>query len=243
MNRILTVAVTVSLLAAAASAQILPSVGADAALMSKYVWRGLVATDGPVLQPCGTVGLSGVTFGAWANLDLDDANLRSGEITEVDLWAEYGLGVGPAAVSLGLLHYGYPDAEGDTTELYAVGSLGLVPFCPTLSLFKDVDAVEGFYANLAIGHGLAVTPTETVDLSASLGLGDGKHNQAYYAGADGGGADLTLGASWTWRALPKISVTPSVLWTTLIGDASDRMDAAGAETTAVVFGATASFTF
>ena len=225
-------------LAVPASAQLTPDVSAGAGLFSKYTWRGLVVTDGPVLQPTASLGLGTASVGLWANVDLDDANQRAGEITEVDAWLEYGLGLGLVDVAAGVVHYGYPDAEGDTTELYAVGSVGVL-LSPTLSLYRDLDAVDGLYANLAISHGLALTPEHTLDLAAGLGLGDADHNAGYYAGADGGAADASLTASWTWQPLPTLSVTPQVSWVTLLGDASDAMDTAGADTDAVVFGVSA----
>lgn len=244
-NRILVpflLATLALVLATPATAQMLPEVSAEASVYSKYVWRGLVVTDGPVLQPAATAGLGGASVGIWANTDLDDANARAGEITEVDLWLEYGLALGLVDLTAGLVHYGYPDAEGDTSELYAIGSAAL-PLSPTLSLYRDLDAVEGWYVGLALAHGLVLGPEHTLDLTASVGAGDENHNQAYYLGTGGGPADASLAASWTWSPVPRLSVTPQLAWVTLLGDASDAMDMAGGETSAVVLGITAGFAF
>ena len=245
MNRISTIVLLAGMLmmlAAPSLAQLKPDLSADVGLFSKYLWRGLVVTDGPVLQPAASVGMSGMTIGVWANADLDDANDRSGEVTEVDAWVGYGMNLALVDVEAGVLHYGYPDAEGDTTELYATGSVGVL-LSPTLSLYRDVDAVDGFYANLAVSHGLALSPATTVDLAAAIGTGDDSHNEAYYAGAGAGATDFSLSASWTWNPAPLLSITPQVTYVTLLGDASDAMDTAGADTDALAFGVSAGFSF
>ncbi|MCP4573073.1 MAG: hypothetical protein GY838_12020 [bacterium] len=246
MKRIHTIATLIAVVAccvaATAPAQLAPDVSADIGLFNKYVWRGLIVNDGPVLQPDAMIGLGGASIGAWANVDVDDVNDRSGEVTEVDTWIDYGFGVGLASINAGFVHYGYPDAGGDTSELYLVGSAGVL-FSPTLSLYRDVDLAKGLYANFAVSHGLALTPAQTLDLTAAVGFGDDKHNQHYYAGSGSGTADLGLTASWTWAAAPLVSVTPMVTYTTLLGDASDAVDASGADTSAVVFGVMASFSF
>ena len=63
-------AVLAALWAAPAAAQNV-TIGADAAFLSHYVWRGLTYGNKiPVIQPDVWINVSGFTVGAWANLEL-----------------------------------------------------------------------------------------------------------------------------------------------------------------------------
>ena len=64
----------------------------DAALdyNSKYVWRGILVTDDPVLQPSITFAFKGFSLNIWANMDLTDVNDNDGEVKGSDFLALKG---------------------------------------------------------------------------------------------------------------------------------------------------------
>jgi Bacterial protein of unknown function (Gcw_chp) len=169
--------VVVSAIASANNAQA-QTVGADLALFSSYVWRGLSLTNKPVAQPDLYVtfpaGKASVTLGGWANIDLgkyDDPNddisesggLSSFNFAEFDPWAEVAFPVGKATVTAGATAYIYPNDAGltkdfNTVEIY--GKLAVdAPLSPKISVYYDVDKVKGLYAEgVNAGQGVPDDP-------------------------------------------------------------------------------------
>ena len=61
------------------------SVGAD--VVSHYIWRGLMLSNSPSIQPSMSVSYYGFSFGSWASYSLSPA-----EFQEVDLFLTYSAG-------------------------------------------------------------------------------------------------------------------------------------------------------
>jgi uncharacterized protein (TIGR02001 family) len=186
-------------------------------VFSKYVWRGQNVTDGWVFQPGVSGSCYGATLGYWGNLDLTDDNGESGEFIEHDWYVDYYRQLTERiGVSVGAIYYVFPSA-GETTELY----WGLnfdVPAGPAITVYHDVDAIDGTYASLSVGH--SVDPPENlpfgIDLGASLGWGSGGYNRGYWGTTGGELNDLTLTAGFPF-GVAGISVTPSVTYVALVG--------------------------
>jgi Bacterial protein of unknown function (Gcw_chp) len=169
------------------------TVGADLALFSSYVWRGLSLTNKPVAEPDLYVtfpaGKASVTLGGWANIDLgkyDDANddfsesggVSSFNFAEFDPWAEVSFPVGKATITGGATAYIYPNDFGltkdaNTVEIY--GKVGLdVPLSPKLALWYDVDKIKGLYGEASISHTLQASEKVGVTLGALAGFNAGQ---------------------------------------------------------------------
>jgi hypothetical protein len=170
------------------------TVGADLALFSSYVWRGLSLTNKPVAQPdlyvTFPVGTASVTLGGWANIDLgkyDDVNDDISEsggssafnFAEFDPWAEIGYTVGKATLTGGVTAYVYPNK--DTAPLFALtsdfntvevyGKIALdVPLSPKLAAWYDVDKVKGLYAEASVSHTIQASEKVGVTLGALAGF-------------------------------------------------------------------------
>ena len=212
----------------------------DASLNTMYVWRGAVLTDGAVLQPGVNFGASGLSLSIWANMDLDDVNGNSGEMNEVDYTVGYDFDAGQdgmVGVSLGVLRYEYPNtAFPGTTEVFAGASFD-VPGSPSVTLYKDVDEVKGFYVSL--GGSYAFGETE-IEAGFALGIGDDKHNAATY-GADGGVSDFALTVTYSVPGLPEgQSLGVSLAYAALVGDVAD---AVGTDTSNAILGVAYSLEF
>src|SRR3954451_8606082 len=107
------------------------TVGADVALFSSYVWRGLSLTNKPVAQPDLYVtfpaGAASITLGGWANIDLgkyddpdddisESGGLSSFNFAEFDPWAEISFPVGEkTTLTGGVTAYIYPNDAGLTS--------------------------------------------------------------------------------------------------------------------------------
>jgi len=61
-----------------------PSLTFEATPLSQYVWRGLVLTNGPVLQTSITVIYRGAHLNVFTNQDLNGVNGRRGKVGELD---------------------------------------------------------------------------------------------------------------------------------------------------------------
>lgn len=191
---------------------------------SKYVWRGQNVTDDWVFQPGVSATYGGLTGGFWGNLDLTDENDESGEFIEYDWYVDYsGQITETIGYSVGGIYYYFPGGEA-TTEVYAGLSVDTIA-SPSLTVYYDIDEVEGAYVAFGVGHSFEGEDLPCgIDLSANLGWGDSSYNEAYW-GTDGGELnDLTLSAAFPFEIGP-VTVTPSVHYVALLGgDVSDAAD-------------------
>ena len=203
------------------------SVSLDAAYSSKYVWRGLVGTDDPVVQPSLTfAGDNGVSLNLWGNLETTDVNDNSGNFTEIDYTLDYSWETAGVGLSAGVVNYTFPNTGYDsTTEAYLAASWD-GPGSPSAAIYYDLDEADGFYVNLGVGHSVPVSEVPgapAVDFSASLGLGSSDHNDFYYGEDKFALVDLVLGASMDFSVGESFGVTPFVSYSRVMD--SDLRDA------------------
>ena len=216
---------------------------ADLTFMSKYVWRGMVTNPEAVLQPSLSAGIMGIGIGFWGNIDLTDVTDNSGAFTEVDWIATYGFAFPMVSLDFGFIYYDFPQTDGGaTTEAFTTGSAGVL-LSPTLSIYYDFDEVDGTYVNAGISHGVAMGPELSLELGASLGFGDSGFNESYFGLDSGGMTDFLLTASVPFDPIPFFTITPSVNYSTQMGDAKDSTDALEGDSDAFFYGLSASFSF
>jgi Bacterial protein of unknown function (Gcw_chp) len=194
-NLLRATAVGLLLSAPASFAQAQTELGAQADLFSSYVWRGVTLTSKPVLQPdvwaSFPAGNASITVGGWANIDIgkydgEDDISESGALSafnfaEFNPYAEVSFGTGKATLTGGIIGYFYPNDTEDglnsdfnTWELY--GKVGFdVPLAPEISLYYDVDKVNGAYIEAAAAHSVPLGESHTLDLGALVGLNAGQN--------------------------------------------------------------------
>ena len=242
---ILAVAI-VLVIAAGASAEEAerPSVGVDVAVNSKYVWRGLILTDDPVLQPSLTVGYKGLGLNVWANTDLTDINGTPGEVNELDYTLDYSFSVSKVNLDVGVIQYTFPHTGFEpTTELFGTAAVDVL-LSPTVKIYWDVDEVGGLYGTVGIGHSFSLMEVKgissSLDLSGSIGYATSSWNEGYYGVKSSGLVDLLLTAGLSIPIDAHLSVTPYVSYSKVIdGDLKDAV----ADDSATFFGATLSVAF
>ncbi len=214
------------------AARLAPGVSVETAVLNRYLWRGATLTDGWVVQPGVTLGLGGLELGAWGNLDLDDVNDRRHDLGEIDYSATYTVGVALVELSAGALRYTYPQHDFDaTTELFVGGTVG-VPASPSLAIYRDVDQGDGTYLLLGAGHAVPVGAA-AIDLAASVGWGDRRHNACNYGADAAGPADAALTLSMDIAVTPLLTVRPTLGYTSLL---STELRDAAAEPDNILFG-------
>ena len=196
---------------------------------SKYVWRGQNITDDWSFQPGVSATYGGLTGGFWGSLEMTDEDDQSGEFIEYDWHLDYSGQINDTVgYSVGGIYYYFPGGEA-TTEIYAGLSFDVVAR-PSVTVYYDIDEVDGAYVALGVGHtfeDLENLPFD-IDLSANLGWGDSSYNDGYWSTdtveVDSELNDLTLSAAFPFEVGP-VTVTPSVHYVALLGsDISDVAD-------------------
>ncbi len=193
--------------------------------LGKYVWRGQLLNDDPVVQPSVGFQVGKLYLNLWGNMDTTSINGNNGEFNEVDFTIDYSDQITEVlGFSVGAIRYDFPNTDYDaTTEIYAGLNLDVF-LSPTVTVYYDIDEIEGMYVNFGIGHSLAITETVALDMGASMGWGNKRYNEGYWPSADGGSSlqDLTLTMALP-IALGDWTLTPSLTYVTLMD--SDLRDA------------------
>ena len=221
-----------------------PAVSADVTVASKYVWRGLILTDDPVLQPSLTVGYKGLGLNIWANTDLTDANGTSGEINELDYTLDYSFSVNKVNLTVGVIQYTFPHTDFEpTTEIYGTAALDVL-LSPAATIYWDTDEVGGVYGTLGIGHSFALGEVRgispSLDLSGSIGFASSDWNEGYYGVDSSGLVDLLLTAGMPIPIDGHLSITPYISYSQVI---DSKLKDAVADDNATFFGVTLSIAF
>ena len=199
----------------------------DVPVLSAYVWRGQVLNDDAVIQPGLTVSKNGFALNAWSSYNAAGSYSGDNEkkFSEVDLTGSYTHSLGPASVGVGLIQYLFPNqtlstesgdvAYPETSEAFATIGLPDIPLAPTLSVYSDLDAIEGFYAVLGVGHSFTLCEKASLVASASIGAGDKDYNTGYFGEDKSALNDMNVGLAIPIAVLENLTVKPAVSYTYL----------------------------
>lgn len=228
-------AVAIALLLAGAPAAAQVSVTADAGFYNAYIWRGVSLTNQFVAQPDLYLSLpaggGSAVLGGWSSVELgrydglDDLSEGGGvsslDLTEIDLWAEYGHPIGSnLAGTAGVLTYLFPNAAGltnsanRTVEVYGKLQATGIPLAPKLAAWYDVDKVKGAYLEASVGQAVSAIPGFPITFGAlagfSAGQGVNSSDPTQVANfADDGFTHLDLSATGALAAGP-VTIAPTV---------------------------------
>lgn len=194
------------------------SFGAD--VVSRYVWRGQVLNDEPVVQPTATLAAYGFSFNVWGSLDTTDnaGDSEAGNLQEVDYTGSYSFT--PFAgldLSAGYVHYDFAGLD-DTAEVFLTATGSCTPLSPTLSVYYDVDEVRGFYVNAGVSHEFALAEKLGLTLAASLGWGSSQYNAFYFGEERNAFNDAVLGATLSYQLLDNLSVYAYAKYAVMVED-------------------------
>ncbi len=200
------------------------SLNLNATYSSKKVWRGICATDDPVLQHYIALSYKGLSLAFWGNMDTTDFKDYRRQYEELDYILNYSWSWEKLNFSVGGIYYQYPQAHRfSTTEVYfGVGVKTLLS--PTFTVYQDVDENEGTYATLSLGHTFkdvwkpSATTTMSVAITTSFAYGWSRHNLWYY-GSDGSGfADAKVSLGLPFQIGDHVTVTPAIHYSVLLDD-------------------------
>lgn len=153
------------------------SAGAEWAMDSRFVWRGIAASAGPVVQPSVYGALHGVTLSSSAAIPVDEArdhhiSVVSGELTYA--WGFRHLQLEPGALLYANL------IEPLTAELALAASYGFGPVRVISSNFVDVRrAAGGYFGTLGLSWEREVHPW-SARAFVDLGWATAPYNLAWF---------------------------------------------------------------
>jgi len=231
---IMAVAIAVTVMAATAPAAYADddsmlsklSVGTDHAFLSRYVWRGLTATNDPVWQPDVWVSYDGFTFNVWGNYELTDVNNNENRFTEFDYTLDYSWDFKDVSFSAGGIVYTFPHVKDSTTAEAYLGASYDTILQPSLTVYYDFVQADGFYASLGVGHSFDLMDnalykvdsdifSASLDLSANMGWASKNWNNFYYGADHSTFVDLLVGASLPIGITDYVTVSPSASYSTV----------------------------
>ena len=224
----------------------------DQGVYDKYIWRGIQFNEEGVNQgsvdlsyDTGDYGTFGVNY--WYNLDMDDENGTAGQISEADYTFYWNKDLGESGfnLELGFIYYDFSEVDlGSTKEVYA--ALGYDTFLsPSLTVYYDIEDVDGFYVELAVGHSFDLSEYlvegSSFDLGASIGWADDDMASGYYGATDvtTGFTNYKLSAGLNIPVLDYFTITPSIAYYALLDDA----DTQAGEDDDIIVGVNLNFTF
>jgi hypothetical protein len=178
------------------------SFGAELDGNSRYVWRGLALSEGPVLQPSAWVSLAGFTLTPWANFAFREGDARAG-FNEVDFTLDYSRDISSLTINPSFSVYLYPNQS----DAPPTGELALALSYPVgpVSIFTDhsVDLIAtpgAYFGDAGLSFESEVVSSLTVEASAYAGWGSARFNEANVdvnrAALNVAGTDVAL----TWSA-------------------------------------------
>jgi hypothetical protein len=192
-----------------------PVFSVESGVFSQYVWRGMLPTNGPVLQHSVTALWRGAHLNAWTNTDLNSANGRRGKFNEVDIDVGYDRALENVSLSAGAIRYTFPSTTAAaTTEVYAGATLA-APLGPSVKVYFDVDGIRGAYATFDVSHSVALPPPYpqvrwSLELAAGAGWGSSGWNRSNFGVRERGlvdfhpGLAMPIGLGKRWRVTPRI---------------------------------------
>lgn len=199
-----------------------PTADLTVGFYSQYIWRGFaLSKDSLVIQPSMTVSYKGFSTNLWGNLDTKQYDASGADETnnfnETDLTLSYDGSAGIIGYGVGYIYYAL-DGINDSQELYASVSVDTL-LSPTLTIYKEITGIQGWYANFGISHTFSLTEKIGLDLGASVGYLDDEAD--YNAFHDG-----VLSAALSIPVSEYITIAPELKYSfALTNDAEDVIKA------------------
>jgi hypothetical protein len=143
--------------------------GFELDLASRYRWRGLELSSGPVVQPALWLSSGALTVSLWANGDFNSRRPEgvSYGVNEVDVAVAWELALGDLAITPTAQSYTtrYGGATSTTVEVGLEAALPVGPLELTMALSRDVVQAPGAgYGEFGIGWRRALHPERELEL-------------------------------------------------------------------------------
>jgi hypothetical protein len=190
--------------------------GIETNLASRYVFRGIAYSPGPVNQSSASVTIASLTVYAWGNVLLEPDSQQE-TLSELDFGASYARTWKTLTLEGAVDGYVYryrPDALRPTPST-AEASLKLTRGIGGASVFTkqlvDVVGYPGaYYGEAGIGHERSVSRRTTLAAAVGLGWGSAEYNRAYTGVSVAALNLVSFEASIAHASTDRLTLTPHV---------------------------------
>ncbi len=184
--------------------------------VTTYVWRGFTLYDKNVfaIQPSLTYyfGKSGLSLNLWSSYALKDRDLYK-QNEEIDMTLRYDFRpFNGVEVGVGFTNYGYyyinnySFKDGNTQEFFLITTFPYLIFCPTVSMYYDINLGNGLYFSLSGNYSVELNRSLSLDIGMSIGYNSGQWVDSHGLSD----ANLTIGLPLNYN---NFSITPYVAYT------------------------------
>jgi len=200
--------------------QLVPSatVGAETDFQSRYLWRGLALSRGPVSQSSVWITSRDFTLSFWGSSS-QGGTARSHAFDEIDYTLSYERQQGKLTIEPSILHYSYPNPRSGaaTTEAAVKLSYPLGPVSLFTDHALDIARYRGaYFGQIGVSFERELTSNLSLEATLAAGWGSRRFNEANF-----GAARSTLGAATgdlaiTWAHRKGYYVRPHVSVSSLL---------------------------
>jgi len=155
----------------------------DAEIGSGYLWRGLTATDDPVIQTSVSYAFAHLEFNVWANAELTDHNDRALELDRIDYTVQYARALKKFTLVAGASAYTFPKDDYPTTFEAFVGVSYDHLLNPALFWYQDLEENRGSYAQVGLFPELGLFANRRssgLELAVIAGFGSRDFKMGYF---------------------------------------------------------------
>ena len=188
------------------------SVDTDIGVYSKYIWRGQVLDDQPVVQGGVTVSsTNGFYANVWGNYSLNDGYTGVYGLNEVDYTVGYGGSVDALDYDFGYIYYSFPNTTlPSTSEIYAGVALNNLPVTPSVYAYYDIDEANGFYVIGDLNYGKDLSEALSMEAGVSVAWASANFNQFYYGKTGSSLSDTQLYTGLSYALSETLSLSASL---------------------------------
>ena len=189
--------------------------------MSRYIFRGAVFDEHPVLQPSVTaeqeLATGTLSLDLWGNIDLDSDRVRDSRLNEIVPTVDWSASLAWFDLSLGATFYEYPsDFDDGTLELYTIVAYDELDVTPALEIWRDVDEVDGTYFSFNLSRDFELSETWSLSALAGVGWMDRGQAESNFGVRRSGWSDWLLQAAFTRALTDHLALDAIVGWTSVL---------------------------
>jgi hypothetical protein len=201
--------------------------GGELDFNSRYVWRGIALSDGPVMQPSVWVSAFDLTLEIWGNFVFNDEP-NQGEFNEINLILYYSREWKDITIEPSVIVYVYPNqedapatAEALLTLSYPIGPINVF----TDQIFDFVEYGGSYFGDAGLYYQHEFKPELLLDFSTSLGWASAEFNKVNIGLSKKALNVLGGGLSLTYYPKEFLYIRPHAeLSSILDGDLRDELD-------------------
>lgn len=187
-------------------------------LVSRYVFRGVASSGGPVVQSGLYASKRGYTLGLWGNLNATRRRSDRRGFNEFDVTFSKSIERGKTTVEPGLLLYLYPRGEGPNTgevSLRLSRRLGkIVVFNNNYVDFKHL--AGAYFGDVGVSREYTFNPKLSGEAKLSVGFASAKYNAAFIGPRKNALDVLALDLSMTYALSERFYLRPHLGVTRLL---------------------------